>query len=57
MTIRPESIEKLINDYQAGSSVPQFYLIGKDRKILKKFQGYAEKISDKEIEEEIKKNL
>ena len=57
LTADKESIEKLINDYQAGSSVPQFYLIGKDRKILKKFQGYAEKISDKEIEDEIKKNL
>ncbi len=57
LTADKESIEKLIYDYQAGSSVPQFYLIGKDKKILKKFQGYAEKISDKEIEDEIKKNL
>lgn len=57
LTADKESIEKLIYDYQAGSSVPQFYLIGKDRKILKKFQGYAEKISDKEIEDEIKKSL
>lgn len=57
LTADDETIEKLINDYQAGSAVPQFYLIGKDRKILKKTQGYSEKTNDKEIENEIQKHL
>ena len=54
LTADKETIAKLINDYQAGSGVPQFYLIGKDRTIIAKFQGYAEKTTDTEIEKEDK---
>ena len=50
-------IDQLLNDYQAGSSVPQFYVIGKDRTILKCFKGYSLETSDKMIEEEIKEGL
>lgn len=57
LTADKETIAKLINDYQAGSGVPQFYLIGKDRTIIAKFQGYAEKTTDAEIEKKIKANL
>lgn len=57
LTADKETIAKLINDYQAGSGVPQFYLIGKDRTIIAKFQGYAEKTTDTEIEKKIKANL
>lgn len=57
LTADKEAIAKLINDYQAGSGVPQFYLIGKDRTIIAKFQGYAEKTTDTEIEKKIKANL
>ena len=57
LTADKDTIAKLINDYQAGSGVPQFYLIGKDRTIIAKFQGYAEKTTDAEIEKKIKANL
>lgn len=57
LTADKETIAKLINDYQAGSGVPQFYLIGKDRTIIAKFQGYAEKTTDAELEKKIKANL
>lgn len=57
LTADKDTIAKLINDYQAGSGVPQFYLIGKDRTIIAKFQGYAEKATDAEIEKKIKANL
>ena len=50
-------IVQLLKDYQAGSSVPQFYIIGKDRTILKSFKGYASEESDEMIEDEIKKGL
>ena len=52
-----KSIKQLLNDYQGGSVVPQFYIIGKDRTILKSFKGYALETSDKMIEEEIKEGL
>lgn len=57
LTADKDTIAKLINDYQAGNGVPQFYLIGKDRTIIAKFQGYAEKTTDEEIEKKIKANL
>lgn len=57
LTADKETIAKLINDYQASNGVPQFYLIGKDRTIIAKFQGYAEKTTDTEIEKKIKANL
>lgn len=57
LTADKDTIAKLINDYQAGGGVPQFYLIGKDRTIIAKFQGYAEKTTDTEIEKKIKVNL
>ena len=57
LTADKDTIAKLINDYQAGSGVPQFYLIGKDRTIIAKLQGYAEKTTDTEIEKKIKANL
>ena len=50
-------INQLIKDYQAAGGVPQFYVIGKDRTILKSFKGYALEKSDQLIEEEIKKAL
>ena len=50
-------IDQLLKDYQAGSNVPQFYIIGKDRTILKSFKGYALEKSDEMIEDEIKKGL
>ena len=34
-----------------------YYLIGKDRTIIAKLQGYAEKTTDTEIEKKIKANL
>lgn len=50
-------INQLIKDYQAGGGVPQFYVISKDRTILKSFRGYTLEKSDKMIEDEIKKGL
>jgi len=52
LTADKNTIAKLINDYQAGSGVPQFYLIGKDRTIIAKFQGYAEKTTDRDRKED-----
>ena len=52
-----ETIAKLINDYQAGGVVPQFFIIGKNRTITKLFQGYNENITGKELEKEIRRNL
>ena len=34
-----------------------YYLIGNDRTIIAKLQGYAEKTTDTEIEKKIKANL
>ena len=50
-------INQLIKDYQTDSAVPQFFVIGKDRTILKCFKGYTLEKSDKMIEKEIKEGL
>ncbi len=57
LTADKETVAELIKDYQAGSGVPQFYIIDKDRIIQKKLKGYTVKNSDKEIEDEIKRLL
>ena len=50
-------INQVVRDYHADGGVPQFYIIGKDRTILKCFKGYALEKSDRMIENEIKKGL
>ena len=52
-----KEIAELVQNYQSGGGVPQFFVIDSERKIVKQISGYAEETTDRALEQQIERLL